>query len=132
MARASNAESRRIEPWHLFEVDPALALPLWKACVEFNARQKEFVVKINEGLRSTLRQAELRASGASPSARSKHQFGLAVDVAMFSSVGEYVVDLAPYRMFADEVRRQDLVFNGCHRITWGGSWKSVDGVHFEL
>lgn len=61
--------------------------------------------------------------------RSKHQDGLAIDVAAFVN-GSISYDPLPYYSIAG-------AFYYCSRhlntpITWGGEWKKKDLMHFEL
>lgn len=69
------------------------------------------------------------ANGKSWIKRSKHQDGLAVDVAAFVN-GRVTYEAAPYYKIAD-------AYYACSNalgtpITWGGEWKAKDLMHFEL
>lgn len=69
------------------------------------------------------------AAGRSWIRRSKHQDGLAIDVAAYVQ-GKVTYDHAPYHKIAD-------AFYWCSKelgtpITWGGEWRVKDLMHFEL
>ena len=124
----SPAGAKNCRPWFLFGVDPLLAVPLWAAAVDHNAVNPNAPVVFTEGLRTAERQASLRASGASQVAQSKHQIGMAVDVAILSG-GEVVSEFEDYRVFWQRVRQYDHA----KRIRWGGDWPFLrDACHFEL
>ena len=89
---------------------------------------EDFIV--TEGLRSTERQRQLVAAGASQTMASRHLTGHAVDLAAL--VGGVVRwDWPLYDRLALAVKRaaaeEDVA------IVWGGDWpKFRDGPHFEL
>lgn len=57
---------------------------------------------------------------------SFHNFGLAFDIGIFSSAGQYVTDDAVYRNAVAGITLPE-------NITWGGTWKSFpDSPHFQL
>lgn len=85
--------------------------------------------KVTEGRRSKERQQELITEGKSWITRSKHQDGLAVDVAALPN-NQLSWQWCYYEQINEafqEAARQHKV-----RITWGGHWKQRDGVHFQL
>ena len=88
----------------------------------------DFVV--TEGLRSTERQRQLVASGASQTMASPHLTGHAVDVAAL--VGGVVRwDWPLYDRLAQAVKKAAAEEEVA--IVWGGDWpKFRDGPHFEL
>ena len=88
----------------------------------------DFVV--TEGLRSTERQRQLVASGASQTMASRHLTGHAVDVAAL--VGGVVRwDWPLYDRLAQAVKKAAAEEEVA--IVWGGDWpKFRDGPHFEL
>lgn len=105
------------------------------ALVEFNnidpsMKRQAFLV---EGLRSTERQKELRASGASQTSNSKHLIGLALDV-LITIEGAVVHEVQPhYGVLWKLLQKWDADYNGQRLISWGGDWISLkDGGHFEL
>ena len=83
-----------------------------------------------EGVRSTLRQAELVAAGASRTMSSRHLTGHAVDLGAFVA-GSLRWDWPLYYRLNDVV--QQAAKDQGIRIEWGGDWKSFpDGPHFQL
>jgi peptidoglycan L-alanyl-D-glutamate endopeptidase CwlK len=83
-----------------------------------------------EGVRSTLRQAELVAAGASRTMKSRHLTGHAVDLGAFVA-GTLRWDWPLYHKL-NTVMQQAAKDQGT-RIEWGGHWKSFpDGPHFQL
>lgn len=95
-----------------------------------------FDVTVLEGLRSNERQAELFKSGASKVRRSKHQDGVAVDIA------PYPIDWNDKNRF-NEMAKHVLIASKSLGIPvrWGGDWNMngdwkdesfYDGPHFEL
>ena len=89
---------------------------------------EDFIV--TEGLRSTERQRQLVAAGASQTMASRHLTGHAVDVAAL--VGGVVRwDWPLYDRLALAVKRAAAEEEVA--IVWGGDWpKFRDGPHFEL
>lgn len=88
----------------------------------------EFIV--TEGLRTTDRQRQLVAKGASQTMNSRHLTGHAVDLAATMD-GEVRWDWPLYHDLAKAVKRaaaEEQV-----PIVWGGDWPTFrDGPHFEL
>jgi len=83
-----------------------------------------------EGVRSTLRQAELVAAGASRTLKSRHLTGHAVDLGAIVA-GTLRWDWPLYHKL-NTVMQQAAKDQGI-RIEWGGDWKSFpDGPHFQL
>lgn len=85
---------------------------------------------VTEGLRTTERQRQLVAAGASQTMASRHLTGHAVDVAAL--VGGVVRwDWPLYDRLALAVKRAAAEEEVA--ITWGGDWPRFrDGPHFEL
>lgn len=88
----------------------------------------DFVV--TEGLRSQQRQAELFRAGKSWTLNSKHLHGQAMDLAVIQ-FGRAVWDIQTYRELWEWQVRPAAAELGV-KLIWGGDWKQVDGVHFEL
>ena len=99
-----------------------------------NRAPYDFIV--TEGLRTMARQRELKAAGKSQTLNSYHLpqadgYGHAIDVALILPNGgvtwdnKYYVEFAKvFLQVAEEMK---------HKITWGGSWKSLyDTPHFQL
>ena len=88
-----------------------------------------------EGLRSKERQAQLVASGASQTMRSKHLrqldgYAHAVDLGAYVE-GEVRWDWPLYHKIADAM--SEAAYELQVEIEWGGDWKSFpDGPHFQL
>jgi peptidoglycan L-alanyl-D-glutamate endopeptidase CwlK len=83
-----------------------------------------------EGLRTAKRQAELVASGASRTMRSRHLTGHAVDLAAIHE-GKVTWRAEPYRLLSHWMLKAaaDLGVP----IEWGGQWQSfVDLPHWQL
>jgi peptidoglycan L-alanyl-D-glutamate endopeptidase CwlK len=92
------------------------------------AERADFVV--TEGVRTTLRQAELVKAGASQTMKSRHLTGHAVDLAALVG-GEVRWDWPLYTNLAVAMKSaaQELSIP----LEWGGDWKSFkDGPHFQL
>lgn len=88
----------------------------------------DFVV--TEGLRTTERQRQLVAAGASKTMNSRHLTGHAVDLAALVS-GQVRWDWPLYDALGKAVKRAAVECGV--PITWGGDWpKFRDGPHFEL
>lgn len=89
---------------------------------------EDFIV--TEGLRSTERQRQLVAAGASQTMASRHLTGHAVDLAAL--VGGVVRwDWPLYDRLAQTVKKAAAEEEVA--IVWGGDWpKFRDGPHFEL
>jgi len=88
----------------------------------------DFVV--TEGLRTTAKQKQLVAAGASQTMRSRHLTGHAVDLAALVA-GKVRWDYPLYGKLAVAMKQaaKDVGVN----IEWGGDWKSFkDGPHFQL
>lgn len=83
-----------------------------------------------EGLRTSARQAQLVAAGASRTMNSRHLTGHAVDVAPM--VGREIRwDWPLYRQLAPAFKQ--AAAEAAIPLVWGGDWKKfVDGPHFEL
>lgn len=84
--------------------------------------------RVVEGIRSAKRQAELVKSGASRIKRSKHQDGLAVDLAPY--IGNQIrwdwplfFPIAEAMALAGEALGVSII--------WGGCWHKITGQHIE-
>jgi peptidoglycan L-alanyl-D-glutamate endopeptidase CwlK len=85
---------------------------------------------ITEGLRTSERQRELVAQGASRTLMSRHLTGHAVDIAIIKD-GKAVWDFPLYQEVADHIKK--VADAEGVPLIWGGDWRSLkDGVHFEL
>ena len=93
-------------------------------------KRSEIDFVVTEGLRTTERQRQLVAAGASRTMKSKHIVGRAIDVAAFHG-GEVRWDWPLYEKIAAAMLSAAADLNV--PITWGGHWTSLkDGPHFEL
>ena len=121
MSDASRKELRGVHPVLCEIAETAMSL----CAVDF---------KITEGVRSGERQARLYKEGTSPVKESMHEakadgFGYAVDViALPTSAGSYAWEY--YEQINDAMQAAAKIHGG--RVTWGGTWGSRDGVHFQL
>lgn len=96
-------------------------------CRAIQLTEVDFVV--TEGMRTTARQAELVARGASTTMNSRHLTGHAVDLAAW--VGEVRWDWPLYHRIALAMKTAAKELD--IPIVWGGDWKTFkDGPHFEL
>ena len=96
--------------------------------VELARTYADFVV--TEGMRTTERQRQLVAAGASKTMNSRHLTGHAVDLAALVA-GQVRWDWPLYDALGRAVKRAAVECGV--PITWGGDWpKFRDGPHFEL
>lgn len=87
--------------------------------------------RVTEGVRSMDRQAELAASGASRTMRSRHLTGHAVDLAVEDGKGGVRWDRPAYEALAVEILAAAKA-EGVP-VEWGGNFKGFfDGPHFQL
>lgn len=87
--------------------------------------------KITEGLRSTERQKELYAQGATKTLNSKHLEGLAVDIFVNPPKGEEPWKFEHFQIVSKYVKMAANALGV--KVIWGGDWKTFkDGPHFEL
>lgn len=85
---------------------------------------------VTEGLRSSARQRELFAAGATRTMNSRHLTGHAVDLAV--RVGNEVRWDWPLYMKLGPIVKEVAAREGV-ALVWGGDWPSFrDGPHFEL
>lgn len=83
-----------------------------------------------EGLRTTERQRQLVAKGASKTMRSRHLTGHAVDIAPLID-GKVSWDWPLYHKIA-RVVKQAALKEGV-KVEWGGDWRTFkDGPHWQL
>jgi len=88
------------------------------------ARAKGLDVMVFETGRSLMRQYHLKQNGTTPTMRSKHLIGEAVDIV-------FVVDGQPSW---DPYHNWDLLgeIGKSHGFDWGGEFKTVDRPHFQM
>ena len=85
---------------------------------------------VTEGLRTTEKQREYVARGASKTMNSRHLTGHAVDLVAYVGA-EVRWDWPLYHKIADAMKRAANSLGV--PIVWGGDWRSFkDGPHFEL
>lgn len=83
-----------------------------------------------EGIRSTARQKELVAAGASKTMKSRHITGHAVDIAPYVG-GEIRWDWPLYKKLAPVIKQAAKEVGV--PIEWGGDWLTFkDGPHWQL
>jgi peptidoglycan LD-endopeptidase CwlK len=124
----------------LVGVHPYLAECVMGAAAEFNFQQLKHdnYLTVIEGLRTVERQRELLAKGASWAKHSLHLkqldgFAHAVDIGVVMN-GQFVQDGSRivYQSWAKCVK--DYWGHRYHnaRLKWGGDWKVVDAVHWQI
>ncbi len=99
-------------------------------CVELALSLSKMNFVVIEGLRTAERQKELIALGKSWIQRSKHQDGLAVDLMALPSDGSSNWEACHYDVI--QAAMQEAAGRLGIRLTWGGSWKQRDLVHFQI
>lgn len=122
MTRSLTARDRQ----RLVGVHPDLVRVLERA-----ARDGAIPWRVTEGVRSMDRQAELAASGASRTMRSRHLTGHAVDLAVEDRRGGVRWDRPAYEALAVEI----LAAAKAEKVPveWGGNFRGFfDGPHFQL
>ena len=117
------------------KVDHRLVTLIYCAAVKYYILHggQERWVRVTEGIRTHARQAELVKAGKSWTENSYHCKGLAVDVAILEEIdGEQraIWELDYYKDFYDCV--EEAASELGLTFTWGGWWKQVDAVHFQL
>lgn len=127
MTRVWSARSRE----NLVRVNPHLVAVMTYAVKTFEA-SSPFRVVIVSGFRSELEQMRLFKAGLTPlKTGSKHQTANAVDVALIGKKdGRYCALLEPYQRLNTNVQGWAAELDV--DVEWGGSWKSVDGPHFQI
>lgn len=109
---------------NLAEVNPKL-----QAVAECALQQSPVDFVVVDGGRTEAEHKNNVANGKSWIKRSKHQDGLAIDVAAYVQ-GKITYDAKYYYKIADAFQACALQTNT--PITWGGDWKVKDLMHFEL
>lgn len=104
--------------------------PQLKRCVELALSLSKMDFVVIEGLRTAERQKELLALGKSWIQRSKHQDGLAVDLMALPADGSSNWEACHYDLI--QAAMQEAAGRLGIRLTWGGSWKQRDLVHFQI
>lgn len=111
-------------------VHPDLAAIVREAMDRLSQRNDGLGAIVIEGVRTTVRQAELVKAKASRTMRSRHLTGHAVDL-MATVNGEGRWDWPLYPRVAAVVK--GVAKERGIPLVWGGDWKTlVDGPHFEL
>lgn len=100
------------------------------AVVELALSLSKIDFVVIEGLRTEARQKEMIALGKSWVQRSKHQDGLAVDLMALPADGASNWDACHYDVI--NAAMQEAAGRLGVRLTWGGSWKMRDLVHFQI
>lgn len=83
---------------------------------------------VTEGLRSWERQKELFDAKKSWTMKSRHLQGYAVDLMAYGVTDTWA--LVHYRKIAEAMKKAAAEL--AIPLVWGGDWKQVDAVHFEL
>jgi peptidoglycan LD-endopeptidase CwlK len=85
---------------------------------------------ISEGLRTTARQKQLVAAGASQTMHSRHLTGHALDVVAYVG-GKVRWDWPLYTKISQSFKQAAAELH--IPVEWGGDWKSFkDGPHYQL
>ena len=122
MTRTLTARDRQ----RLVGVHPDLARVLERA-----RRDGSIPWRVTEGVRSMDRQAELAATGASRTMRSRHLTGHAVDLAVEDGRGGVRWDRPAYEALAAEILAAAKAEGVL--VEWGGNFRGFfDGPHFQL
>lgn len=122
MTRSLTARDRQ----RLVGVHPDLARVLERA-----RRDGSIPWRVTEGVRSMDRQAELAATGASRTMRSRHLTGHAVDLAVEDGRDGVRWDRPAYEALAAEILAAAKA-EGVP-VEWGGNFRGFfDGPHFQL
>lgn len=85
---------------------------------------------ITEGLRAKERQTYLVSIGRSWTMNSYHLTGDAIDFACYDENGKMTWDFSYFEKVAFAFYKAADQLN--LRITWGGTWDSMDGPHIQL
>jgi peptidoglycan LD-endopeptidase CwlK len=117
-------------------VHPVLTRVISEAAGRFSEEHPGLTFFVTEGVRTTERQRELVAKGASRTMNSRHipggpdGMGKAVDIAIRLN-GELSWDWPLYARAAKIVKRVAAEMKA--PVEWGGDWRSFpDGPHFQL
>lgn len=112
--------------------------PLLQATVVLAARRyfrAQRCFRVTSGHRTADEQQALYEAGATKlRTGSKHQVGLAVDLAILTGDRSRAIwDLDEYRALdlVMQAAFRDLSFGGVY-LVWGGSWRDRDGPHWQL
>ena len=116
----------------LFNVDARLIAPVVAGAVLFEKSHPEWFVRVTSGYRTEIEQRKLVAAGKSPTLRSYHVRGRAIDLAIcVAKTGEYCSwDFPLYGTLNAFIQSQAELMG--FAVTWGGHWKSRDAVHWQL
>lgn len=85
--------------------------------------------RVQEGLRTRERQAQLLKAGATTTLNSRHLTGHAVDLVALVE-GEVRWDWPLYYKIADAMKAAAAELN--IPLEWGGGWRFKDGPHWQL
>lgn len=113
----------------LDHVHPQLASVILVSARRFEKEHGDLRIRVTSGLRTEAEQLALFKLGKSRTTKSKHMFGLAVDVAVIEGK-EANWNFAWFRLFNLIVQKVAADFDVS--IGWGGDWKMRDGCHFYL
>lgn len=114
----------------LVGVHPALVAVVRAGAARFAKEHPGLGVIVTEGRRTSARQAQLLAAGASQTMNSRHLTGHAVDFAVTLN-GKVRWDWPLYSKLGASVKAAAADLGT--PIVWGGDWRTLrDGPHFEL
>lgn len=86
-------------------------------------------LRVTAGVRTAAQQKKLVDEGKSWTLNSRHLHGMAIDLAVIIE-GKALWDFELYAEVNEKM--QDAAFFLGMPLTWGGSWKQRDGVHWEI
>jgi peptidoglycan L-alanyl-D-glutamate endopeptidase CwlK len=105
-------------------VDPRLC-----ACAYFAQAHFPHQLSVISGRRSEAQQRALVDAGKSPTMNSRHLTGDAVDLAIIVD-GKADWEFSKYAQLNTVMQLAARSFG--FELEWGGSWKSRDGVHWQI
>ena len=110
-------------------VDRRLIALVIMSAVEFH-QTHGLKTRCFSGFRSPQEQERLHAKGVSPVLFSKHMEGRAMDLTFIDRFGAAIWDHEFYYDFNTIIQSLAPRFDAV--VVWGGHWKSVDAVHFQI
>lgn len=117
------------------DIDPRLAGVIMLACVNYYRDFPGRLIRITSGHRSSAEQEYLVSQGTSPTMRSFHLTGQAVDLAILADKGARAIwTFGDYARLDSYIQAATRAFGMEPKIDvqWGGAWKSRDGVHWQI
>lgn len=134
--RSIDYATRRLDSKSVVElrdVDHRLAAIVFLAADTYSSATG-LVLRVTDGRRTREEQEALFAAKKTWTMNSRHLDGGAVDLAILTANRkEALWDLPLYRQLNEHMQKAASVVLGTWQaLTWGGKWKQVDAVHWEL